>query len=82
MQHVSRGLNSLLRDLAGDRVPYERLEAAQRNARECFPDAKRIVAVWTPANESEIAVEVWYDVHEPGRRVRQRADVYPANALS
>lgn len=78
MQHVSRGINRVLRSAAPDGVvPYERLRAAEDSARACFPDALRVVAVWTPANEYDVAVEVWTSAG--GRR--ERAQVFPANAL-
>lgn len=41
------------------RVPYERMTAEIRKARERFPDAARIEAFWTPANGHDITLEVW-----------------------
>jgi hypothetical protein len=45
-------------EIRDPRVPYDRLEAAAERARKRYPDAKRIKALWTPANGNDITVEV------------------------
>jgi hypothetical protein len=41
------------------RVPYALLARAEGDARERFPDATRVRALWTPASACEVHVEVW-----------------------
>lgn len=40
--------------------PYSRLRAAERRVRAAHPDARKVKALWTPASEHEISVEVWH----------------------
>lgn len=42
----------------GRHVPYARLRSAERQARNMFPEATGVKALWTPASDVEIAVEV------------------------
>ena len=39
--------------------PYQRLKRAEAVARERFPQASDVRALWTPANEDDVTVEVW-----------------------
>ena len=43
-----------------DRVPYAALERARKAACKKFPNATRVVALWTPAGQTETCVEVWH----------------------
>jgi hypothetical protein len=52
------------------KVPYVRLANAEVRARERFPEAINVRAMWTPANtDSDVHVEVWTRVEpsEPAR---------------
>jgi hypothetical protein len=41
-------------------APYERLRRAEEVARERFPAANRVHALWTPQSQaSDVVVEVW-----------------------
>jgi hypothetical protein len=41
-------------------APYERLRRAEAVARERYPDANRVHALWTPQSPvSDVMVEVW-----------------------
>lgn len=41
-------------------APYARIERAEQDAREQFPEASRVKGLWTPASRTEISVEVWH----------------------
>lgn len=51
------------RDVRCSRVDYDALERAAEVGHKLFPDADRIVAMWTPAGEVNCAIEVWHDRH-------------------
>lgn len=58
-------------------APYERLARAETVARERFPQASGVKALWTPASEaSDVMVEVW-----TGERGHARASTWIPSAL-
>jgi hypothetical protein len=40
-------------------VPYEDLARAEALAQEAFPDATNVKAIWAPASDHDVLVEVW-----------------------
>lgn len=62
-------------DTRDPRVSYVALANAEVEAREKYPDAFSIRAMWTPASADPIHVEVWTRDERTGA---PRADVVPA----
>lgn len=52
-----------IRNRVCSRVNYDALEHAEEIGRKLFPDADKIVALWTPAGEVNCAIEVWAHGH-------------------
>ena len=40
--------------------PYAELARAEQDARELYPNATRVHALWTPASAHEVHVEIWH----------------------
>jgi hypothetical protein len=61
LQPITDAVNRVLRDVAPrGTVPYDKLKRAEAVARERFPEANRVHALWTPASSAgEVVVEVW-----------------------
>lgn len=53
-------------------VPRIRMADAEERVRTARPDATRVRAIWAPASESDILVEVWTTCMRTGR---PRADM-------
>lgn len=43
-----------------NQVPYTLLARAEQDAREQFPNAFRVKALWTPGSACEVNVEIWH----------------------
>lgn len=61
LQPITDAVNRVLRERAPvGQVPYERLARAEEVARERFPEANEVKALWTPASaHGDVVVEVW-----------------------
>lgn len=78
LQPITNAVNRVLRDSAPHGAcPYDRLARAEEVARERFPEANRVHALWTPASAaSDVMVEVW-----TGEPKRERASTWIPSAL-
>lgn len=79
LQPITDAVNRVLREVApAGQCPYPKLERAEAVARERFPDATRVKALWTPASAAgEVCVEVWTGAD----RRTERASTYIPSAL-
>jgi hypothetical protein len=79
LQPITDAVNRVLRERAPvGQIPYDRLARAEEVARERFPEATRVKALWTPASaNSDVIVEVWTG----DDRRTERASTYIPSAL-
>lgn len=80
LKPIEGAVNRVLRERAPvGQVPYERLARAEEVARERFPEANKVHALWTPASvASDVVVEIWTG---EGKRSRASTFVPSANDL-